>query len=327
MNRRATFLLLVPFLALFSVNAFSVNALSMRRGGKRIDLPIKTISWNADVQFVEGQRGLGDTFPYIAIGGVELAPSSLKNFVNEKIKTPQAAIDAVRLFVAGPLVEDEAKAKKMLEAGAALKKKLKYLAIDLSGHRPESYAASAVAWSKDEASAWRVSLVAFEMDRMLRLVHVTAKVTAAGEVTMTRHPMVNGPMMTWQTAMIVSDSKAEERAAVEQQRAMRLEARAARRHYAKALTPDRTLDAAWTFARARLGGGEVADLWGEWDRVVGRGVAYKVYDLKGGGAVLYSDAHVRPGIVSFFHVKHVPANKPGKPAPRIGPVLHILAQR
>jgi hypothetical protein len=319
---------MIRIFALLLLVSVSLHARSLRVKYK-VDVPVKTIPWNSTAEFVEGQRGMGDTFPFIAFGESELTPKSFKNALASKITTARAAIDVVRLFVAGPLVRTEAKAKQMLDAGAALKKNLEHLTVKLSDHRPESYAPSAVAWSKDDPTSWRVSLVAFEMHNMLRLVHVTAKVTATGDLTIKRHAMVDGPMTQWQSAMIVAPSHDERRGAIENERGMRREATDARSIYAKALQPARALDTAWVFARLRLSGAEITQLWGKWDRITGRepGPALKAYDLPGGGAVVYNDVHVRPGVRWFAHVKQAPATEPGKPAPKVGPVLHVLAQR
>ena len=312
--------------ALILLVAFSVRADLMRRPPKAIDLPFKTIQWKVPGAFVEGQRGLGDTFPYVALNGIELTPKSLKSMLRDKITTTQAAIDVVRLFVAGPLVTTEAKAKTMLEVGAALKKEFKYLPIKLSDHRPKSYLPSAVAWSKDEPTSWRVSLVAFEMDNVLRLVHVTAKVTAAGDITIKRQAMVDGPMTRWQSAAIGSWITHDQGGEAIKELFMRGEARVARERYAKALKPARDLDTAWVMARLRLGVVRIASLWGDHQRVVGRTRHLLTYDLKAGGAVVLSVANSVLGVQWFAHVKEAPAAKEGKRVDP-GPVLHVLAQR
>ena len=168
-----------------------------------IAIPLRHLKLKAPL--TEGQRGLGDAFPYIACGKTELTPSTLGEALRADIDSKEAAIEAARLFAAGPLVRDEAQAKKIIATGRDLAKKLKHLRVKLHENRPKSYAPTA----ERLKTGWQVSLVVFEMDRMLRLVHIEATVRAGGKITLKRTPIVDGPMTIWQTAMIAGASQKE----------------------------------------------------------------------------------------------------------------------
>jgi len=280
-------------------------------GDDSISIPFQHLKLKGTLK--EGHRGLGDIFPYIAIGRADLTPKSLRADVD----SAGAALEAVRLFAAGPLVRDEATAKKMIETGSALKKKLKHLRVNVTAHRPESYAPTAER-TKD---GWKVSFVAFEMDRMLGLVHFVATVSAEGQVQLTRKPIVDGPMTSWQTAMISTATAEQQEAAIRRAREMREEAVVARRVYAKALAPPCDLDTAWALARLRLSAADLEDLWGPHDRVVGSGVYLVARDLKGGGAITYDAGDKKRAILRMSHVREAPAPM------RVGPTLHTLSRR
>ena len=85
---------MIRILALLLLVSVSLHARSLRVKYK-VDVPVKTISWNSTAEFVEGQRGLGDTFPFIAFGESELTPKTFKNALAGKITTAQAAIDRI----------------------------------------------------------------------------------------------------------------------------------------------------------------------------------------------------------------------------------------
>ena len=264
----------------------------------------------------EGSRGLGDSFPYVAIGREDLTPATLSKALTDPIDSGEAAIEAVRLFAAGPLVRDEAKAKTMIATGEGLAKKFKHLKPKVTKHRPASYAPTA----ERTKEGWKVSLVAFEMDRMLGLVHFEATVTPEGKVTLARKPIVNGPMTSWQTAMISTATREQQEAAIRREKEMRAEAVVARTTYAKALTPECDLDTAWAVARLRLSAAQIEELWGKFDRVVGSGVYLVARDLKGGTAIYYDGGDKKRPVRRITHVQSAPAPM------RIGPELHRLSR-
>jgi len=289
-------------------------ALPVWAGDSTISIPLRHLKFKSPL--TEGQRGLTDVFPYIAAGDAELRPETLSRALKGKIDSERAAIKAVRIFVAGPVVRDEGKAKKMIQNGINLMGKLKHLRMKVLEYRPKSYKPTAVKGKL----GWRVSLVGFEMDRMLRLVHIEAMVTVEGVVKIERKPIVDGPMTSWQTAMIAGASKDDQDAAIRVQREMRDEAVLARRVYAKALAPACDLDTAWAIARLRLSAAQMEDLWGKHDRIVGSGVYLVARDLKGGGAIIYDAGDKTRAVLRMSHVREAPAPM------RVGPVLHVLAR-
>jgi len=279
-----------------------------------ISVPVRHLKLKPGLD--ESERGLMEAFPYIAGKQGVLKPETLPRFLKEDIASKEAAIEAVRLFAAGPLVRDEAKAKVMIEAGKLQVKKLKHLKVKVLDHRPKSYAPTATKW-KD---GWHVSLVAFEMDNMLRLVHIEAVVRSNGLVKLKRKPIVDGPMTSWQTAMISTASAAEQVAAVKREQEMRREALRARKAYAKALAPARDLDTAWAIARLRLSASQIADLWRPHDRVVGSGVYLVAYFLKDGSAVIFDAGDKRRRVLRTSHVREAPGPM------KVGPTLHVLSR-
>lgn len=231
------------------------------------------------VKLVEGPRGLDAAFPYIK----GLSPKTLPRFV-EPIRDVKQAADAVRLFVAGVVVRDAEQAGRIIAAARDLKKKLKRLEVKIAAHLPESYQASA----KQTEDGFEVSLFAFEMDRMLQLVHVKAKVKRDGTVTIERDPIVSGPMTSWQTAAIEPENQDPKKiaAAMEAETEMRAEAVKARARYAKALQAARDLDTAWAIARLTLSLEQIEDLWGKPDRTLGSGLMIRAYALEDGTALM-----------------------------------------
>jgi len=103
----------------------------------------------------------------------------------------------------------------------ALQKELKHLEVKVTDHRPKSHAPSA----KEIEDGFEVSFVAFEMDRMLQLVHVVARVKRDGTASLKRHPIVSGPMTSWQTAMLRMEEEDQQElaAAMEVEAEMRAE--------------------------------------------------------------------------------------------------------
>lgn len=287
---------------------------------RRVVLPLTALRVSPGVRVTEGVRHLSDVFPYVAVAPVtfsstratQLAPATLTAMLPAAhqsdsrtvmpIGSPDAAIEAVRLFVAGPLVTDAATAERLLATGRELAEKLEHLAVKVTDHRPPSWTPSATASDAADddgtPSGWNVSLVAYEMDRMLRLVHVTATVGTDGSLSFKREPLVDGPMTSWQTAVIGKRTDAMEA----RQKAMHEEVVVARRAYARALQPAKTLDALWTAARLALGMSEVRDLFGEPDRDIGSGVHLWTYDLDDGTSVVFSAAAEK--VAQVLHVRN-----------------------
>ena len=287
---------------------------------RQVIVPVKALAVRKDVRVTEGPRMLGDEFPYLAVAPVavsstratELVPSTLSMLLpaagGREGTTPvhidcaEAAIDAVRLFVAGPLVTEAETAERMIATGRELSAKLEHLDVKVTDHRPDTWAPTAKATGPGDAegapASWTVSLVAYEMDRMLRLVHVTATVGADGTVAIQRQPIVDGPMTSWQTGVMGEWTDEMEA----RQKAMREEVIVARRTYARALHPAKTLDAFWTAGRLALGMDDVRDLFGEPDRDIGSGVHLWTYDLADGTSVIFSGAAQK--VVQVLHVRN-----------------------
>lgn len=287
---------------------------------RQVILPVKALAVRSDLRITEGPRMLGDEFPYLAVAPIavsgtratELVPTTLPKLLPSspgregttpvRIDCPEAAIDAVRLFVSGPLVTDAETAERMIATGRELEAKLEHLDVKVSDHRPDTWAPTAKAAGPGDTegapASWTVSLVAYEMDRMLRLVHVTAMVGADGSVSIERQPIVDGPMTSWQTAVIGEWTDEMEA----RQKAMRDEVVVARRTYARALHPAKTLDAFWTAGRLALGMDDVRDLFGEPDRDIGSGVHLWTYDLSDGTSVIFRGAAQK--VVQVLHVRN-----------------------
>ncbi|MHC4956153.1 MAG: hypothetical protein ACYTGZ_20100 [Planctomycetota bacterium] len=328
----------MPRAAILASLLFALPAIA----GPDLNLPVRHLKFAKGVTFKEGTRGLREAFPYIeALGardrrGTALTPDSLKHFLDaplhatgkrhNAIKSKEAAIEAVRLFVAGPLVRKEAKAKVMIAKAKELKKRIKHLDIKIPEHRPKSYELTAEPMPRDVAGRrpvrWKVSLVAFEMDTMLRLVHVDARVSSDGDIHIKRRPIIDGPMTSWQSGVVVGIDGMPANGGADKDKKMRAEALLARREYAKALAPARDLDSAWAIARLMLTPEQVRDLWGKESRVVGSGLRLVAYDLKRGSSVVFDATVSTHPIQRFTHRRFAQTGLSG-----FGPVLHRFAAR
>ena len=275
---------------------------------RQVDLPFVHLKLRDDLRLTEGPRSLRDAFPYLAVAPVTisstsatvLTPRNLGSFlvmapqeggtVPAAIRTGAEAIEAVRLFVAGPLVTSIDAGDRILAAARALEDDLEVLSVRTTAHRPETWLPRATPMDQDKSQhpveAWEVSLVALEMDRRLRLVHVKARVRANGVVEIAYHPIVDGPPTTWQSEGEPTDEArkgdAQARAEVDVVRA--------RLAHALRLAADTDLDTVWAVARAdpRM---QAARLWlGEPDRDLGSGIHIFAYDLVEGGAALFGTA-------------------------------------
>ncbi|MHC4938863.1 MAG: hypothetical protein ACYTHK_07840 [Planctomycetota bacterium] len=274
---------------------------------QKVDLPVKHLAFKDGVSFREGARGMGDAFPYLRVhyphGRVpeQLTPKNLHGILDGKITTKQAAYEVVRLFVAGVPVEAT---QPLLTAAGKLE--LKHLGMGITP-RSERRAIE----KKDDV--WLVSFVAYEMDRMLQLVQIDAKVTAGGKVEIKRTPIIHGPMTSWQTTVIdgQDDGGKDE--------AMRAEAKLARSAYAKALKAKRDLDTAFAIARLRLTPREIEDLWPGKRRPFGSGVIIVGFDLADGTTVIYDASGKDRPIPYLVHARDA------KGPMKWGTTLHRLA--
>ena len=293
--------------------------------GEPIDIPTSALTFRKGVVFTEGLRGMGDAFPYVSARlpgdarGVDLSPKTLGRFVTG-VASDKAAIEAVRLFAGGTLVRDGAKAKLLIEEAGKLQKKIRLLPIKIHKHRPASYAP--VAAPDKKTGGWNVSLVVFEMDNVLRLVHVRAAVSPKGAIKIERKSIIDGPMTVWQAAAIAGGEQSDIELSAAQERRMRSEAVLARRRFAQVLRPKRDLDNAWAIARLRLSYLEIVDLWGEQSEIVTSGLRVVSYDLKGDNAVLFDATASRRPVYRMRHIRHV---KRAPPLSREWKILHRLS--
>lgn len=274
---------------------------------RTVDLPFAHIRLRSDLRLTEGPRSLSDVFPYLVVSektassatGYMLTSKNLGPFLFQEpqeggtvpaaVRTAEGAIEATRLFVAGPLVRTRDTAERIIAVGRELEGDSEHLSVKVTDHRPKHWEATATPLPQDKSihptEAWAVSLVAMEMDRTLRLVHVEAVVRARGEVDITRKPIVDGPMTSWQTASLGKPTEADLRS----EREMHAEAERARARYAKALHARRDLDTVWVVGRVVPDFERVKALLGEPDRDVGSGIHIQAYDLSGGTVGLFGE--------------------------------------
>jgi len=282
---------------------------------RTIDLPVRHLACKEGVEFLEGTRGLNDSFPYLSVRvpkakrAVDLTPDNLRAVLDGKIESADAAYEAVRLFVAGVRVDDGG---KLLAEAKKLKKELKHLPIEL-GREPDNWRRVVVRTEE----GWQVGFFAYEMDRVLRLVRIDATVKADGAMRIGRKRVFEGPMTSWQTAVVDDEEGRAE--GLRDQEEMRAEAELARRRYAAALRPKRNLATAFAIGRLRLTPKEIEDLWPGERRGVGSGLRLVAVDLDDGTEVFY-DATVPTHPISYLgHGKRSDGPM------RRGAVLHWLA--
>ena len=265
---------------------------------ERVDLPLAHLTFKEDVRFVEGTRQLGDAFPYLAVQRAgetrpsDLTPATLGACLAGEITTPEAAYEAVRLFVAGVPVED---GKPLLEAAAKLRKEMRAQEIRFPHAAPASWKRSV---EKTEAG-WTVRFVAYEMDRILQLVSIRATVSRAGKVEIDRSAIVQGPMTVWQTA-VVADG---ENGGLDREKAMRDDADLARPRFARALRAPRDLDTAFAIARLRLTPDQIEEVWPGERRVIGSGRKIVAVDLEGGTTAVYDATDASAPIAYLLHTR------------------------
>ncbi|MHC5041003.1 MAG: hypothetical protein ACYTGI_01345 [Planctomycetota bacterium] len=208
-----------------------------------VDLPWKHLELAEGVKLSEGPRSLLERFPYILASreaepkeGYHLTPGNLRHFLKGPLDSGEKALEAARLFIAGPLVRSAEAAERIV---AVAKEQPRSLGITIHDYRPKTYQ-PVIKLQKDGR---HVSFVAFEMLGRARLVHVKARVQADGKIFYEFEPIVDGPLLSWQTSGDV-DMEAERRA--------RAQARAALLLMGKALQLEPGTDTAWALARVRL---------------------------------------------------------------------------
>ena len=101
-------------------------------------------------------------------------------------------------------------------------------------------------------------MVAFEMDGILRLVKITARVYTDGRMELKRTSIVDGPYTNWQTG--VAMGRESEAAATDAD--MRAEVERARKLFFAALQPERTLENLWAVSRVTTDARGVRALFG-----------------------------------------------------------------
>lgn len=237
---------------------------------REIDLPNDSLKLAEGLTLYEGDRYLADAFPYLLAGkeedgrvtGYKLTPENLGHFlvkapqegghVPAAIRTGEQARAAAMLFIPGRLITKKMQAERIIAAAKELAEEFKYLPPTITEFRPESYACTVRPLDQDRSihptEAWEVAFTALELDRYLALVHVKARVTAGGEITYTREVIVDGPMTSWQTAVMGEYTEADRR----QDQAMVAEALRARRVYGMAAGPVQTFPEVWAAARVCL---------------------------------------------------------------------------
>lgn len=208
-----------------------------------VDLPWKHLELAEGVTLSEGPRSLLERFPHILASreaepkeGYHLTRRNLRHFLKGPIDSAEKAFEAARFFIAGPLVTSAEAAERAI---AQAREQPRSLGITISGDRPKTYR-KVIEPAKD---GWHLSFVAFEMVGRVRLVHVKARVQAAGKIEYKFEPIVDGPQLSWQTSGDVD---------MEKEKRERAQARAALMLMGKALQLEPGIDTAWALARVRL---------------------------------------------------------------------------
>ena len=210
-----------------------------------VDLPWEHLELAQGVMIAEAPRSLLEAFPYLLASrdpkpkdGYHLTARNLHHFLKGPVSSSEQAFEAARTFVAGPLVATAEAAARVVEQA---KEQPRSLGIEIHDYRPKVYP-PVIARAKD---GWEVSFVAFEMVGRARLVHVRARVPEEGEIAYAFQPIVDGPLLSWQTAGEVD---------MEQEERKRARARAAMLLFGKSLRLEPGIDTAWALARVRLHG-------------------------------------------------------------------------
>ncbi len=267
---RCAALLLVLILPALPLAAREPTEQESRRADRlrAVDLPFVELELAGNFTLLEGPRSLGESFPYLVVLGVGeeenarghvLTPENLGHFlvkapqegghIPAAIRTAEQARAAAMLFIPGRAIRTEAAANRIITVAEKLEKEFKHLMLRVTEYRPKSYQPTVQPLAQDRSihptEAWEVSFTALETDRHLSLVHVVARVTADGEVTYARHPIVDGPMTSWQTKVFGEYTDAHLRKQAE----MVAEAERARREYCRAAGPAASFEDLWAAAR------------------------------------------------------------------------------
>jgi hypothetical protein len=288
-----------------------------------VDLPFEHLKFKEGVHFQEGSRGIGDAFPYLeahvpkAARPVDLTPATLRGLLATKITTPEAAYEAVRLFVPGVPVENAMQnGKRLIEEGKKLGKELNRLRVKLR-HAPAKTPWKRRVEKTDEG--WSVEFVAYEMDRVLRLAWIRATVKEDGTMKIERDLIIDGPPTVWQTALVEDDAgKGDADAQIRAEKERKEEALLARRRFAAALGARRDRDTAFVIARLRLTPNQIADVWPRERIGVGSGRRLLGVDLIDGTLAVYDATDPKRPVTDFTIMK------PGK-GPLSGTILLRLA--
>ena len=208
-----------------------------------VDPPWEHLALAEGVELAEAPRSLLEAFPYLLAsrepkptGGYHLTAGNLHHFLKGPVSSSEQALEAARMFVAGPLVTTAEAVERVV---AQAKEQPRSLGIEIHDFRPQVYP-PVIARAKD---AWEVSFVAFAMVGRARLVHVKARVPEKGAITYAFQPIVDGPLLSWQTSGDVD---------MEQENRKRAQARAAMLLFGKALQLKPGIDTAWALARVAL---------------------------------------------------------------------------
>ena len=183
---------------------------------RAVTTPWKHLELAPGVELSEGHRSLRDRFPYIVAArkrseAYALTERNLASFLRKNNGAPigsgDAALEAVRTFVAGPLVTSAEAAGRVVAAARTLDKDL---GVKIHDYRPRGYTPLPVRMGKDKpARKWKVSLVALEYDGRMSLVHVEAEVESSGAMKIERKLIVDGPQLSWQTAHVGEPSESD----------------------------------------------------------------------------------------------------------------------
>ncbi len=236
---------------------------------RRVDLPVRALRLAPTWRIEEGARSLRESFPYLRIAlrldaalpeEVQLTPATLPKLLEppredseRRVTSRDAAFEAVRLFVAGPVVPDAAAAARVLAAARTARDAHPELGITVADELPERWEPQAEAVfspsARHQLLHWDVALTALETNGSARLVRVTAEVLPDGTVTLRSDALVEGPALTWQSASFGAADAATRAAEAEAQRARRAAAHDVLLAYGRALAAPRSVETLWPLAR------------------------------------------------------------------------------
>jgi len=282
---------------------------------KEVSQPFEQLEWDGEVEFGEGSRGMRDAFPFLAAtrGGdtFQITPNNLSHFLRadadgKVIHSSKQAIEAVRFFLAGPLVTTAEAANRIATVASSLPKAAgcSIRAGTMPGAEP-----SAVRVEETRGGAtlkyWKVTMVGLEMSRRLRVVQINANVTEKGLIQRRVVVWVDGPALVRQTLSRRAPTNAERQAAEQRRRAtqnaMIQLAKAAGR------VEDRTT--AWALSRVLRTPGAYKELFGDPAQESGEGRTHRLrFDLEDESKLLVNSKSAGPNLpfVVDSVVSHVP---------------------